>query len=117
MLTLEEKKNRRKQRTRTRLKSVSDRFRLTVFRSNLHIYAQIVDDSKRETLVAASSLELKGELEHGGNCKAAEKVGSLLAQKAVKKGIKDVYFDRGAFLFHGRIKALAEAARNNGLNF
>lgn len=117
MLTLKEKNIRRRRRNRIKLKSVSNRLRLSVFRSNLHIYAQIIDDSKRSTLVAASSMEMKDNYKHGGNCQVATKVGELLAEKALSHGIKDVYFDRGGLLFHGRIKALAEAARTNGLNF
>jgi len=96
-----------------------DRLRLSVFRSNAHIYAQLVDDENRCTKVAASSLEkdLRTALKSGGNKDAAAKVGALLAQRAVKAGIKKVVFDRGAYVYHGRVQALAEAARENGLEF
>ncbi len=93
--------------------------RLSVFRSSLHIYAQIIDDAKGETLAAASSIEgdLKGKLKKGSNIAAAAEVGKLLAQRAVAKGVKEVVFDRGGYLFHGRVKALADAAREGGLAF
>jgi large subunit ribosomal protein L18 len=88
--------------------------RLCVFRSNANIYAQIIDDSKGVTLVSASSLELKLK---NANIEAATKVGESIAKKAVKAGIKKVVFDRGGYLYHGRVKALADAARENGLEF
>jgi large subunit ribosomal protein L18 len=93
--------------------------RLSVFRSSMHIYAQLIDDDKGETLVAASTLEksMRGEGKKGTNVEAAKVVGKLLAERAKEKGIKDVVFDRGRYLYHGRIKALAEAAREGGLNF
>lgn len=120
MLTSKQKIARRTERNRHKLKANNKgRLRLSVFRSCSHIYAQIVDDTKHITLVSASTLEadVKSSIKHGANCKAAEKVGALIAERAVKNGIKDVYFDRGGYLFHGRIKALAESARSNGLNF
>ena len=113
--------NRRKVRTRFRLKENSTvNFRFSVFRSNSNIYAQLIDDKNNNTVVAFSSLdkELKKKNNNkGGNIKVAEVVGSTLAKKALEKGIKNVYFDRGGYLYHGRVKALAEAARNAGLKF
>ncbi len=95
------------------------RVRLSVHRSGMHIYAQVIDDTKGVTLAAASSMEkdLRGELKSGANVKAASAVGKLIAERAVSKGVKDVVFDRGGYLYHGRIKALADAAREGGLNF
>ncbi|MEA2975009.1 MAG: large subunit ribosomal protein [Alphaproteobacteria bacterium] len=95
------------------------RKRLSVFRSSQHIYAQVIDDTKGETLVAASSLEkpMRGSLKSGGNVDAAKAVGKLIAERALAKGLKDVVFDRGGYLYHGRVKALADAAREGGLNF
>ncbi|HZS64690.1 MAG TPA: 50S ribosomal protein L18 [Xanthobacteraceae bacterium] len=95
------------------------RKRLSVFRSSQHIYAQIIDDIKGETLVAASSLEkpMRSSLKSGGNVEAAKAVGKLIAERALAKGLKDVVFDRGSYLYHGRVKALADAAREGGLNF
>jgi large subunit ribosomal protein L18 len=107
----------RARRVRRRLRSVSKgRPRLSVFRSAKNIYAQIIDDSVGVTLAAASSLE-EGKGAKGADREAAAKVGTLVAQRALEKGLKDVVFDRGGYLFHGRIKALAEAAREAGLNF
>jgi large subunit ribosomal protein L18 len=108
---------RRAQRTRLRLKGVSSgRVRLSVFRSSKNIYAQVIDDAKGVTLAAASSLEA-GKDGKGSDKAAAERVGKLVAERALEKGVKDVVFDRGAYLYHGRIKALADAAREAGLNF
>jgi large subunit ribosomal protein L18 len=112
----------RKQRIRARLKKDNrdlTRLRLSVFRSNKHIYAQIIDDANSATIVSASTLdkELKAELKSGSNVTAAARVGALLAQRAVKSNLSKVYFDRGGNLFHGRVKALATAARENGLQF
>jgi large subunit ribosomal protein L18 len=106
------KQNKRKLRVRTKIKGISNRPRLSVYRSNKNIYAQIVDDTKGTTLASASSLKLK---ETGA--KAAEKVGSNIAKSATKKGTKTVVFDRGQYKYHGQIKALAESARKNGLEF
>jgi large subunit ribosomal protein L18 len=102
-----------------RAAGTSGRTRLTVFRSSKHIYAQLIDDAKGQTLAAASSLEMP-QLENvktGANIDAAKAVGKLIAERAKEKGIKDVVFDRGGYLYHGRIKALADAAREGGLNF
>jgi large subunit ribosomal protein L18 len=95
------------------------RARLSVFRSSKHIYAQVIDDTKGETLAAASSLEktLREAGKKGADIGAAKAVGKLLAERAIQKGIKDVVFDRGGYLYHGRIKALADAAREGGLSF
>ena len=111
---------RRKQRVRNRLRTVSGgRLRLSVFRSSKHIYAQVIDDAKGETLVAASSIDktLKDGLKTGADIAAAVAVGKLLATRASEKGITSVVFDRGGYLFHGRVKALADAAREGGLAF
>ena len=110
----------RKRRVRKALRANSTgRPRLSVHRTSMHIYAQIIDDVKGETLVAASSLEkdMRGSLKAGGNVDAAKAVGKLIAERALKKGLKDVVFDRGGYLYHGRVKALADAAREGGLNF
>jgi large subunit ribosomal protein L18 len=95
------------------------RVRLSVHRSSKHIYAQIIDDGKGETLAAASSLEkpMRAELKTGADIAAAKAVGKLVAERALAKGIKEVVFDRGRYLFHGRVKALADAAREGGLSF
>jgi len=113
---------RRQKRTRFKLRQVSnDKPRLSVFRSSKHIYAQVIDDLKGVTIASASSLEeeAKKALEKGkGTDKsAAAVIGKLLAQRAVKAGITDVVFDRGGYIYHGRVKALADAAREGGLNF
>lgn len=106
--------SRRRRRVRGRIKA-SGRLRLSVFRSARHIYAQIVDDAKGATLVAACSLD-KG-IEAGGNRAGAEAVGKLLAQRAMAAGITEVAFDRGAYPYHGRVRALADGARAGGLKF
>ena len=97
----------------------SGRARLSVFRSSKHIYAQLIDDVKGTTMAAASSLEktMREGAKTGANSAAAKAVGKLIAERAKEKGIKDVVFDRGGYLYHGRIKALADAAREGGLNF
>jgi len=100
-------------------RAAGDRKRLSVFRSSKHIYAQVIDDIKGETLASASSLEkdMRGSLKNGANIAAAKAVGKLLAERAAAKGVKDVVFDRGGYLYHGRVKALADAAREGGLKF
>ena len=111
---------RRAARVRRQLKKVAgERPRLSVHRSSKHIYAQIIDDARGHTIAAASTLEkdLKGSLKTGADQAAAAAVGKLVAERAVKAGVKDVIFDRGAFIYHGRVKALAEAAREGGLSF
>ena len=106
---------RRAQRVRNHLKQVSSgRPRLSVFRSAKNISAQIIDDAQGVTLAAASSLEGKAK---GSDKDAAARIGKLLAERAIEKGVKDVVFDRGGYIYHGRIKALADAAREAGLNF
>jgi large subunit ribosomal protein L18 len=120
MAALNEGFLRRAQRVRHTLKrSAHGRPRLSVFRSSKHIYAQVIEDSAGRTVAAASTLdkELKGGLKKGSDLAAAGAVGKLLAERAVKAGVKDVVFDRGGYLYHGRVKALADAAREAGLNF
>jgi large subunit ribosomal protein L18 len=102
-------------RIRAKLSGTTERPRLNVYRSLNHIYAQVIDDQKGETIVSASTLALK--VKTGGNVAAAKEIGKTIAEKAVEKGVKKVVFDRGGFLYHGRIKALAEAAREAGLEF
>lgn len=106
-------------RIRYRLSGTAQIPRLCVFRSDSHMYAQIVDDSAGHTLVSASTLqaEVKEGLTHTNNLEAAAKVGEVIGKRAVEKGIKKVVFDRGGFLYHGKIKALADAAREAGLEF
>ncbi len=109
----------RHKRVRSKITGTTQRPRLCVFRSANNIYAQIIDDSNRVTIVSASTLdaEVKGSANHGGNKDAAKMVGSMIAKKAVEKGITEVVFDRGGYLYHGRVKELAEAAREAGLKF
>ena len=102
-------------RVRAKVSGTAEKPRLCVFRSNKHIEAQIIDDTKGITLVPSSSVQLK--LTNGGNCEAAAKVGADLAEKAKAKGIEIVAFDRGGYLYHGRVAALADAAREGGLKF
>ena len=106
-------------RIRNRLSGTSERPRLAVFRSNNHMYAQIIDDTVGNTLVSASTLQkdVKANLEKTNNVDAAAYLGKVIAERAVEKGIKDVVFDRGGFIYHGKIQALADAAREAGLNF
>jgi len=111
---------RRKVHTRIRKKIVgtSERPRLSVYRSVSHVYAQVIDDTKGATLVSAGSIEKgKGAGKTGGNVASAKEIGKLIAERAKEKGIKKVVFDRGGYLYHGRIKALADAAREAGLEF
>ena len=108
---------RRHQRVRKNISGTSERPRLNVFRSLSNIYAQIIDDTKGVTLVSASSLDKDFNGELGGNCEAAKAVGELIAKRAVEKGIKQVVFDRGGYVYHGRVAALAEGAREGGLDF
>jgi large subunit ribosomal protein L18 len=106
---------RRKFRVRKSIRGTATQPRLSVFRSNLHIYAQLIDDETAVTLVAASSSDKGAKLEYGGNIKAATEVGTRLATKAKEKGITKAAFDRGSYRFHGRVKALAQAATAAGL--
>ncbi|MDA3128933.1 50S ribosomal protein L18 [Aliibacillus thermotolerans] len=112
-----EKRKKRHLRIRQTVKGTAERPRLNVFRSSKHIYAQLIDDVKGETIVAASTLENDVNVNHGGNKEAAKKVGELIAKRAVEKGYESVVFDRGGYVYHGRVKALADAARENGLKF
>ena len=111
---------RRKRSVRLKLRrSGGGRPRLSVFRSSKHIYAQVIDDLKGETLASASSLEksMRDGGKTGADIDAAKAVGKLLAERAAEKGVKEVVFDRGSYLYHGRVKALADAARESGLSF
>ena len=120
MSKLSDRIKRRQGRVRGALRHVAGmRKRLSVFRSSKHIYAQVVDDDQGVTLAAASSIEKTARegLKTGAGIDAAKAVGKLIAERAKEKGVKDVVFDRGGYLYHGRVKALAEAAREGGLNF
>lgn len=119
MLEKERLRIRRHARLRKTLVGTAQRPRLNVYRSLNNVFAQVIDDATGFTLVAASTIdkELKGQLKSGGNVEAAKAVGALVGKRALDKGIKAVVFDRGGFLYHGRVKALAEAAREAGLDF
>ena len=120
MATVADRTTRRTAKVRRNVrKAAGSRVRLSVFRSSKHIYAQIIDDRKGQTIVSASSLEkeMRGSLKTGANIEAAKAVGKRVAERAAAKGVKDVVFDRGGYLYHGRVKALADAAREGGLNF
>lgn len=106
----------RHNRVRGKISGTAERPRLSVFRSENHIYAQIIDDVAGNTLVAASTVE-KGFEGNGGNVEAAKKIGNTIAERALAKGIENVVFDRGGYIFHGRVAALAEGARESGLKF
>ena len=116
-VTPEALRKRRHNRIRKAVKGTEERPRLAVFRSNRHIVAQVIDDSSGRTLVAASSLETGFKGSHTGNIDAAKKVGELVADRAKAQGIVAVVFDRGGFKYHGRVAALADAAREGGLEF
>ena len=109
----------RHKRVRRKITGTTQRPRLCVFRISKNIYAQIIEDANRVTLTAASSLdaEVKGAVNHGGNKEAAKMVGEMIAKRAIEKGITEVVFDRGGYLYHGRVQVLAEAAREAGLKF
>lgn len=119
MASREELRQARHSRVRKKVSGTPDRPRLNVYRSLNNIYAQIVDDEAGRTVVSASTLdpEVKGQIKSGGNVEAAKAVGELVAKRAQEKGIKQVVFDRGGYIFHGRVKTLAEAARSGGLEF
>jgi large subunit ribosomal protein L18 len=120
MATVKDRTLRRKATVRRAVKlSAAGRARLSVFRSSKHIYAQVIDDVKGVTVAAASSVEkdLRGSLKTGANVDAAKAVGKKVAERAIEKGVKQVVFDRGGYLYHGRIKALGDAAREGGLKF
>lgn len=119
--TKNRKENTRKRHQRVRLKLAGEATcpRLAVYRSTKHIYAQLIDDVKKVTICSASSIDkdLREKLSHGGNIDAAKAVGEAIAKKALKAGVEECVFDRGGFLYHGRISALADAAREAGLQF
>lgn len=121
MITKSDKNKTRKVRhfrVRKKIQGTTERPRLNVFRSSKHIYAQIIDDVQGVTLAAASTLDKElSEIGNGGNVEAARKVGELIAKRAKEKGLSNVVFDRGGYLYHGRIQALADAAREAGLEF
>jgi large subunit ribosomal protein L18 len=108
---------RRHARIRRKVSGTSDCPRLAVFRSNQHIYVQLIDDETHSTIAAASSVEKDLKVEAGNTCEASVKIGAAIAKRAIAKGIKSVVFDRGGNLYHGRVKALADAAREGGLEF
>ncbi len=118
-MTRRESTRRRHARVRRTVTGTSERPRLAVFRSNQHIYVQVIDDTSQHTLVSASTVEpeIKDRIESSSNCEASTEVGKLVAQRAIAKGIQQVVFDRGGNLYHGRVKSLAEAAREAGLDF
>ena len=120
--TKDDRRRRIQLRQRKRIAGTSERPRLNVFRSVEHIYAQVIDDLSGKTIVSASSVDasLKGTFDkgvRGGNLKGAEAIGRIIAERSIEKGIKRVVFDRGGFLYHGRIRAVADAARKAGLEF
>jgi large subunit ribosomal protein L18 len=108
-------RQRRHKRVRNKVSGTPECPRLNVFRSSSHIYAQVIDDTNGVTLVSASSIDMK--LENGGNVEAAKKVGAEIGKRAIEKKIENVVFDRGGYIYHGRVKALADAAREAGLKF
>ena len=117
--TRSESRQRRHRRIRKNVSGTPERLRLSVYRSNNHVYAQIIDDVQGHTIISASSLEkeLRDEKFHKGNVKTAQKVGALIAKRALEKGIKTIVFDRSGYLYHGSVRALADAAREAGLEF
>ena len=118
-LTKREARLRRRKRIRKKIVGTSLKPRLSVFKSLRHLYAQVIDDERGMTLASACTLspEIKGQIKYGGNVDASKLVGELIAKNALENGIKKVVFDRGGYLYHGRVKALAEAAREVGLQF
>lgn len=121
MITKQDKnavRKKRHARVRTKISGTAERPRLNVYRSNKHIYAQLIDDTAGVTIASASTMDKDVETAGAaGNTESAAKVGELIAKRAVEKDVKSVVFDRGGYLFHGRVKALADAARENGLEF
>lgn len=120
MITKVDKKETRKKRhahVRKRVHGTAQRPRLNVFRSSRHIYAQLIDDDRQVTLAAASTLDKNAAIENGGNVVAAAQIGQMIGERALDAGYKTIVFDRGGYLFHGRVKALADAAREAGLEF
>ena len=118
-MTREKSRQKRHKRVREKVKGTPDRPRLNVYRSSNHIYAQVIDDFSEKTLASASTVdtEIKDEIEVGSNMDSAKIVGKYIAERALDNGVTKVVFDRGGYDYHGRIKALAEAARENGLEF
>ena len=120
MPTVVDRTKRRMAKVRRKVRrAAGDRMRLSVFRSSKHIYAQVIDDAAGATVASASSMEkdLRGSLKTGADIGAAKAVGKLVAERAAAKGVKEVVFDRGSYIYHGRVKALADAAREGGLSF
>lgn len=120
MITKQDKnavRKKRHQHVRSRVVGTTERPRLNVFRSSKHIYAQLIDDVKGETVVSSSTVDKELGVEKGSNVESAKKVGELVAKRALEKGLDTVVFDRGGYLYHGRVKALAEGAREVGLKF
>ena len=119
MIVKEDARQRRHKRLRKKVQGSVERPRLCVYKSLNHIYAQIIDDTKGRTLISASTLDkdLKSESGHKGNSAMAKRVGMLIASRAVQSGVKQIVFDRGGYKYHGRVKALAEGAREGGLEF
>ncbi len=115
--TRRESTRRRHARVRRRVKGTTERPRLAIFRSNQHIYAQVIDDTEHKTLVSASTLDKDAGVKTGANAEAATAVGKLIAERSLAKDISNVVFDRGGKLYHGRVAALADAAREAGLKF
>ena len=118
-MQLSKKISRKRKSLRGSIKGTAERPRLSVFRSNQHIYAQIIDDSKFQTLISCSTLdlEIKSEIEKANNCDASRLIGQKLAERSIEKNIKQIVFDRGPYIYHGRVKALADGARAGGLQF
>ncbi|SET49885.1 large subunit ribosomal protein L18 [Nitrosomonas marina] len=118
MRTFKNKRLRKARQTRVRIAN-QGKLRLSVHRTNQHIYAQLIDDEKMQTITSASTLEseVKNSINQGGNSKAATLVGKRIAEKAIKLGVEQIAFDRSGYKYHGRVKALAESARENGLKF
>ena len=110
-------KLKRQRRTRAKINGTKERLRLSVFRSNKFMYAQLIDDGKRQTVLGVSEKELPGDVKNGKKVDLAKHLGMLLAKNAVSKKIKNVLFDRGSYRYHGRVKAFAEGAREGGLQF
>lgn len=112
-----EQRQARHTRVRYKVSGTPEKPRLNVFRANSNIYAQIIDDVNGVTLVSASTMEKGNKIQNGGNIEAAKTVGETIASRAIEKGITEVVFDRGGYLYHGRVKALADGARDKGLKF
>ena len=118
-MKLSKKISRKRESLRGSIKGTSERPRLSVFRSNQHIYAQIIDDKTFNTLISCSTLDsdIKNEITNGTTCEASRLIGRKLAERSIEKNIKQIVFDRGPYLYHGRVKALADGARDGGLQF